>query len=536
MDERETLRQIEAALGANNLSRAADLAEVAVEAGLRLPLTLNLLAWRREEAGDFAGAQQLLDEALRLAPNDPFLHIALGAVLRKQGQITAAIKLLSATEALAGQNPALWLERGYAYEAGGDLERAAADFHRAIRLDPRSAPPQTALATVTARQGNATEARAHAEHALMLEPGNAIARLALARCDILEGQLQRAEHALQTLVTADVLPLADRVIALGLLGDVHDRQGATAAAFAAYEAANNAYIDLHGSRVAMEQRESHTAWVQRVGRIFTDMDKANWAHSGSGQDTSPAKVHAFLCGYPRSGTTLVETILASAEGVETIEERPTLQTAERAYLEEPEALRRWGALPSSALDVYRRAYWQSVQSFGCDVQGNLFVDMDPLKGIKLPLIARLFPQARIIIMRRDPRDVVWSCFRTNFALTAAAWEFTSLEATANHYVGVMHLMEQCLATLPLTVHELRYDSLVHDFDSTTQALCAFLGLSWSPRLREFQQTATQRTVSTASALQVRQPLFDGTRQWERYAAYMAPILPLLQPWVTKFGF
>jgi hypothetical protein len=139
-------------------------------------------------------------------------------------------------------------------------------------------------------------------------------------------------------------------------------------------------------------------------------------------------------------------------------------------------------------------------------------------------------------MRRDPRDVVWSCFRTNFALSAAAMEFTTLESTARHYDVLMTLMERCFEVLPLTVHELRYDALVRDFDATTQALCDFLGLSWSPEMREFNKTAQRRGVATASAAQVRRALYDGTRQWERYKAQMEPVLPILAPWVEKFGF
>jgi hypothetical protein len=97
-------------------------------------------------------------------------------------------------------------------------------------------------------------------------------------------------------------------------------------------------------------------------------------------------------------------------------------------------------------------------------------------------------------------------------------------------------MQRCFQVLPLTVHELRYDALVHDFDATTQALCDFLGLEWSPDMRDFNKTAQRRGVATASAAQVRRALYDGTRQWERYKAQMEPVLPTLQPWVERFGF
>jgi Sulfotransferase family len=194
------------------------------------------------------------------------------------------------------------------------------------------------------------------------------------------------------------------------------------------------------------------------------------------------------------------------------------------------------ALDGDELAPFVEAYLAQVRRYGVDPTGKLFVDMDPLKGIMLPLIAKLFPHEKIIVMRRDPRDVVWSCFRTNFALSAAAMEFTALESTARHYDALMTLIEQCLAALPLTVHELRYDALVHDFDATTHALCDFLGLEWSPDMRSFNKTAQRRCVTTASASQVRRGLYDGTKQWERYKEQTAPVLPILAPWVERFGF
>ena len=170
------------------------------------------------------------------------------------------------------------------------------------------------------------------------------------------------------------------------------------------------------------------------------------------------------------------------------------------------------------------------------ITGKLFVDMDPLKGIKLPVIAKLFPDARIIVMRRDPRDVVWSCFHTNFAPSAAAYDFTDLERAARHYDALMTLTELCFEKLPLRRFVLRYEDLVRDFDEVTQALCAFLELEWTERLRDFNTSAAKRNVTTASVSQVRKGLYDGGGQWKRYEDQLAPVLPILEPWIEKFGY
>ena len=129
-----------------------------------------------------------------------------------------------------------------------------------------------------------------------------------------------------------------------------------------------------------------------------------------------------------------------------------------------------------------------------------------------------------------------SCFRQNFRVSAPALAFTRLDEAARHYAATMALTELCLAAMPLARHVVRYDALVGDFDRVTQALCAFTGIPWSPALRRFDTVARRRGVTTASATQVRRGLFDGGGRWRRYADQLAPVLPVLEPWVGRLGF
>ena len=530
-----TWQAIDAALGGNDMLEAAQLAEIMLARGERHPMLLNLAAWHKEEAGDFGGAHALLADALKLAPDDPLIHLSIGAVMRKEGRIDEAQRVFASIATLVAENPAYWLERGYAYEASGALEAAAKDFERSVALDPQSAPALAALASMLARLGRINDARTVVDRALTLDHHNPTAIIAEARCNLETGAFASARDALTILIARANVHIADQVIALGLLGDAYDRLGNYDEAFAAYSKANTSFRMQHATRFGSARIEPlQSEFITSIGADVEAIDHNLW--TSSEVMPAPERGHAFLIGYPRSGTTLVENILASADGVEALEERPTLIDADRAFLEKEGGLARLAELTPVETKSYVDAYWVQVARFGITQAAKLLVDMDPLKGIKLPLIAKLFPSARIIIMRRDPRDVVWSCFRTNFALSAAAWEFTTLEATAHHYDALMRLTEQCLATLPLTVHQLYYDALVSDFDTTTQALCKFLDLEWSPALRAFDKTAQRRGVATASSGQVRKGLYDGTQQWRRYAAQMESVLPILQPWVERFGF
>lgn len=274
----------------------------------------------------------------------------------------------------------------------------------------------------------------------------------------------------------------------------------------------------------MSARDSVEALIPNVARLDRERT-ARWRGA-----PGPASRHIFLLGFPRSGTTLVEQILGTIAGVVTLEEEPTLALA-AARLFSPQGIARLDELGESELAELRADYWQRVAAAGVDVAGKSFIDMDPFKAPSLPLIARLFPEAKIVLVRRDPRDVVWSCFRQTFAYSPIALELTSLDKAARYYGAVMTLTVICLDIFANPVHEIRYERLVRDFDVETQALCAFLGLPWSEELRDFSTRARSAPVKTASVEQVRRPLYDGSGQWRRYADKLAPVMPILERWI-----
>src|SRR5690349_17488151 len=126
----------------------------------------------------------------------------------------------------------------------------------------------------------------------------------------------------------------------------------------------------------------------------------------------------------------------------------------------------------------------------------------PLSSGLLPVVAKLFPDARVLFARRDPRDVVLSCFRRRFGMNASMYELPTLEGAASYYDAVMRLSEVYRGILPLPQHLVRYESLVEDFEGTARAACAFLGLEWSKEMLDFAAKARSRGISTPSAAQV----------------------------------
>lgn len=518
-----------------HLATTAAEAESAIRKGARDPELYCIMAWHAGQQGDLAAAQNLFQSALKLAPRHADALFGMGALCRQHGQLRDALLYCDAAiEANPGFADA-WLEKAFTFAAGGSMESAKNCYLRTVALDESCAAAFAGLASIAARDGDSEEGRNQAQRALALDPGNVIATCALATMDIESKHHEAARAILEPLIDGMDQPSTDRATALGLLGDALNRLDLVDPAYAAYAASQSDFDSIYGARFL--GRETQRTMMDRITAQIPAIRSSAWdSDCAAVPIANAASNHIFLLGYPRSGTTLVENVLASIHDVFALEERPTMAAADRAFLAEADGLLRFGELDADALRPFREAYWQKVEDAGIAVAGKSFVDMDPLKGIRLPLIARLFPDARILIMRRDPRDIVWSCFHTNFALSSAALEFTTLEQTARHYDALMRLTQAALDHLPLKTHEVRYDALVSDFDSTSKAFCDFAQLEWSPALRNFDRTAKQRGVSTASAGQVRKGLYDGTRQWERYRRYLEPVIPILQPWIVRFGF
>ena len=171
-----------------------------------------------------------------------------------------------------------------------------------------------------------------------------------------------------------------------------------------------------------------------------------------------------------------------------------------------------------------------------ELAGKVFIDKMPLNTVLLPFVAKLFPTAKVLFALRDPRDVVLSCLKQQFAMSAAMYEFCTLEGSARLYDAVMRLADIYREKLSLDILDTRYEDLIADFEMALRRTCDFLGVAWDASMRDLAANARTRVITTPSATQVARGLYDGSGKWRRYKDEMAPVLPLLKPWATKFGY
>jgi hypothetical protein len=324
----------------------------------------------------------------------------------------------------------------------------------------------------------------------------------------------------------------ERAYATGLLGDVLDAKSLPAEAFAAYSSCNRELQAVYADTFSV--RPTALEYAMSLTGFFEGSRHASVAAAESSA-TRPGPEHIFLLGFPRSGTTLLEIVLEGHPDVVSLEESELLIDAVREFMRQPADLDRLMQAGDASLEPLRAAYWRRVEDAGTNVAGKMFVDKHPLNTLKLPLIARLFPRAKILFACRDPRDVVLSCFRHRFKMTAPIYELLSLEGAARYYDAVMRLAVTLTGALSLNMFLVRHEDVVTEFAREMKRVCAHLGIEWVPAMGDFALRAQNRTVLTPSTAQLVRGLnTEGLGQWRRYASQLSPVLPILEPWVKRF--
>ncbi|HXQ31047.1 MAG TPA: sulfotransferase [Steroidobacteraceae bacterium] len=518
-----------------DFAKAASLARTALAEGFEHPLLLNVAAVKLEQEGRVPEAASLLSRAVELAPTDVGVRNALGLCLTRLERHAEALGHFAALLRLNPALPFAHANYGGALYALGALPAAEASYRRALDLDPAQIVAMAGLASIASRRGMHREARTWSERVLATTPNYPDAAMSLAAADLAEGAAGKAEARIRSLLAGPELAPLDRAYAHGLLGDVLDAQDHPTEAFAAYTACNDELKRLYAARFADGQ--TALEYVHAIRTYFETARPEDWSPRPLRSDPSGVQGHVFLLGFPRSGTTLLEIILEGHPRVVSLEENESLIDGVRAYMRSAADLGRLSRATPAELVPLRAAYWKRVAEAGTEVTGKLFVDKYPLNTLKLPLIARLFPDAKILIARRDPRDVVLSCFRRRFRMSAPIYELLSLEGGARYYDAVMRLAERLEAILVLATRVVRHETLVTDFETEVKSICAFLGLEWTSTMGDFAARTENRGSVTPSTAQLARGLETaGVGQWRRYRAQMAPVLPLLDPWVQRFGY
>jgi len=454
------------------------------------PASLTNLALLLSQLGQHDTALACVRRAAELRPDDAPAALALATVLYRQGNILAAVPAHRTAVALAPANPIAWTALGDCLVAVGQQDEAIASFRQALTLDPDQLAARRSLAAC-GRPG------AQAED---------IARLS-------------------ALLARTNLPVDDRITAGFALGQMLDTEGRFDEAFAHFAAANTLVL---ATQAAAGHRFDAAAFDAAIDRLIAqgtqDSRTTDFLTQAAGWG-NPSELPVFIVGMPRSGSTLVEQIAASHSQVFGAGEGKALGQAIEAMAQNsaPRAPIDWDAAAARSLaDRHVAGLAALAGGAGSGITRVLDKMLDNI--FHLGLIAALFPNARVIICRRDPRDVCLSCYFARFA-DPNLYTYDLL-ACARRAQAIERLIAHWRKVLPLRMHEVVYESLVARPDEAIWRLIDFLGLEREPACLEAYKT--ERVVTTTSAWQVRQPInAQSVGRWRLYRRHLSALLEQL---------
>jgi tetratricopeptide (TPR) repeat protein len=494
------------------------------------------------EQRDFVAAVTSCQCAIRLNPRSAEAHTNLGNALRGMGQLEMAeVPLRKATELNPGAadlqanlaNVLLDLRRFEAAAAcyrraveldphlasgyrglatslryAGDMDAAIVSYRQALALSPNDAPLWDELGGAFRALGHFDEAVEAFRRALAINPDLADAYRNLASCNRLVADDPEMGR-IAVLAARTDLPIEERAAAGFAVAKILDDADRYDEAFAAYDRANRLYREV---RAAAGDRFDAADLVREINRSIAGFTPAFFAAVGGWGN--PSELPVFIVGMPRSGTSLVEQIAASHSRVFGAGELRNIGEAAKELgpvntLWEQAAVRR---VADSQLERLR--------GLGGGVER--VIDKLPDNIFMLGVIATLYPGARIIFCGRDPRDIGLSCFFQKFSAGLLTFSY-DLADCGRRIRETERIAAHWHRVLPLRCLDIQYESLVTDLEGESRRLIEFLGLAWEPACLDFHRT--KRTVQTASAWQVRQPLYNrSVGRWRHYERHLGPLL------------
>lgn len=388
------------------------------------------------------------------------------------------------------------------------------------------------LAALYEKSSQLNDAWAISNLGLRMFPDNPHLVLTLARVERRAKKYDQAMARLLAIAGKTGDPILEGQIGFQL-GWLYDHADNVDEAFARYVGAKK----LAAANAAPDDGDKNVAFEYIKAMKALDLGALPNSPYKPGKD-EPKSV-AFLVGFPRSGTTLLNQILDAHPDLVSMEEAPTLpgpaEFVDRLPGGYPAALR---DLDENTIAEMRSCYFQGVRNF-CDFKADsIVIDKLPLNLVHLPLIWTMFPEAKIILALRHPFGSALSNFMHNFKMNNAMANMFSLEDITKFYAAVMDLWQHFKSAKDFAFHEIKYEDVVTNIQAEAEKICKFLEVDWSPEMLAYSKHARAKgLINTPSYHQVTRPLYsDSLERWRRYEKHLAPYHKSLEPFCKYFGY
>lgn len=489
--------------------------------------------------GHYASALSAYHDLLKRFPRVAQLWFECAMAEGRELNFDQADAALERAAEIAARDVSMLVLIGQEYFRLRRFDRARESFQKAVEADGHSVHALLSLASWWERERRLTDAWECVETCFARHPKDP--QVLYYRAFLLhrQGRNHEATLILQELARHENFDLNLKISVYHLLGTVLDAMGQYEDAMHMLDRAKGYAQKITNTGALLRDYDKWDGWRRELLASLTPDIISQWRSEAA---ATPARL-AFLGGHPRSGTTLLEQILGAHPDIRAFDEPEAFPQEVLEQLAPAKAAKGLTLAELNGLSASRRAdirgrYFKSLLREAPGGTANeLLLDKNPSPTNSLHLWLRLFPELKVIIALRDPRDVVVSCYFQNLPLSPTTANFLTLERTAKHYADLMDVWLRFRELGGFDWMEMRYHEVVANPEGEGRRVTEFLGLQWHPQQAGHQEIARKKILHSPTYFEAAKPVYkQASERWRNYVSALKPVRERLAPYCKAFGY
>ena len=495
------------------------------ELNFKLGLLHNIL-------GDLKKATIFYKKTILLNPNFSAAYCNLGIVYEKLNNRELAIKHHLTAIEKDPKNFKAYFNLGNCYFKNDNLKNAEEYYCLSINIQHDNIHPYINLFQIYDRSNNLKKLDKILCKAKTIFSKHPIISFFDGISEYRKNNYQKSINIFEKL-ELDQQDISKKIIKFNTLAKCYDHLGMFENAFKSFTITNTLIHDTHKNRV---DKKNFIKLIEERFNFFSQKNFKNFStRIIKDQNIDPI----FLVGFPRSGTTLLDTILRTHGSIEVLEEKPIVdELIKELHTHLKKDFVKLDKIDEEIRQNLRSLYFEKRKNYVSHKKNKIYIDKLPLNILYIGEISQIFPNSKFILALRNPYDTVMSCFMQPFVPNDAMANFYNLSDASKLYDQVFKLWEQYEKKINIKIHKIKYEEIVKDFDLSIANLLKFLELEWDNKLKEFYKTAEKRgIIHTPSYNQINKPLYNkSVGRWKNYKKYFEGLEPILNKWKTEFNY
>tara|TARA_Y100000741_G_scaffold361617_1_gene345935 strand:- start:1436 stop:3148 length:1713 start_codon:yes stop_codon:yes gene_type:complete len=515
----------------NNLEKSVELLEKAASINPKIESIFNNLGLIYLNLGNTDKALEATKKSIKLNSNSSIAYNHLGLIYSNLGNFNESIENYLKSLKLNPNNIPVNYNLGNLFKRVNDIKNSEKYFNQTLKLNENHLPAYNNLLELYDTSNQNEKFKKLLEKSEKNFEKNSTIKLFKAK---LFYKLKNFKEVIKILesINFDQDEILKENSKLELIAKSHDQLGNFKESYYFFEKNNELSKNIDKNNA---NKDIFIEIISKRIRYFGNLNIDDWKLEEKDDDLDDP---IFLIGFPRSGTTLLDTILRSHPSIDVLEEKPIVD--KYVIKLEKQINSNFDILKStnSSLKKEMRSFYFDQRGKYLASRKKTIIDKMPLNLIYVGEIIRFFPKAKFILALRHPNDCVLSCFMQNFLLNNAMANFLNIKDSAKMYDLVMKLWEIYKNKLSIDFHTIKYEDLISNFKGSVSNLLAFLDLTWSDEVSEFYKTSQSRgIIATPSYNQVNQPLYSKSiGRWKNYEKELSEGKQYLESWIKKYGY